>query len=158
MNDIRTRCFSAFFPLLVLLACTSADIAGAQELPGLEREFASLFSRLPSLSQILEGELPGISEPNAPLIFPPIFRAEVRVRPIFINFTGEVTDDDTGESLNLLDDLGHIENAPVLETMARLKLTRFSLRIHNDSYMRTFRGGARGVSIGLNGALGSTLT
>lgn len=129
------------FLLVVLVACAGVEVAGAQELPGLEREFASLFSRIPSLSGILEGEMPGITRPDAPMILPPIFRAEFRVRPLFINFSGDVSNGATGQSLSLLDDLGHIENAVVIESMARLKVSRFSLRAHVDSYMRTFRGG-----------------
>ncbi len=75
------------------------------------------------------------------MILPPIFRGEARVRAYFTGFSGNLKNENTGLSVSLVDDLGHVDSATILETMLKLKISRLSARVHCDSYLRTFRGG-----------------
>lgn len=137
----RRRIYRISLPFLaVFLLSTATASAFGQGLPGLERELNAVLSRMPSIGGIFESEMPGITRPDAPLVFTPIFGGELRVRPIFIDFSGTLKNTETNEELSLLDDLGFVEQGILVETMARIKISRLSLRVHNDGYLRTFRG------------------
>ncbi|MEW6350649.1 MAG: hypothetical protein AB1646_16430 [Thermodesulfobacteriota bacterium] len=94
----------------------------------------------PASTGPLDKEMPGISNKYSPLVFPPIFRAETRVRSVFTKLSGTVRNTSTDFSRSLVGDLGYEDQGIVVEFMARAQASRLSLRAHYDMYLRTYRG------------------
>ena len=74
----------------------------------------------------------GLTDVFSPLIFPPYFRGETKVTPIW-TFLGNSTLTTAGQgTLSLREDLGLTRTAIFLDTMVRLQAGAFSLRIHYE--------------------------
>jgi hypothetical protein len=93
------------------------------------------------LGRALEQDMPGIANPASPYVWPPSFGAEIRVRPILIySAQGTVSDPSGSFSLDLFQDLGFVERIFLVEGMARLQLSRFSLRGTYTAFVRNYSG------------------
>ncbi len=117
--------------------------------PSRGQAFAPTFGSYPvcdqsgrSAGSILENEMPGITNTWSPLIFPPIFRADTKVRLVFTEFYGKVENKDTGVSSDLVHDLRYVSQGINWELMSRVQVSRIGLRGHYDAYMRTYRSRA----------------
>ena len=140
MTDIIFRYLvrgAAAFIVLTLLAVCPAH---AQLLPPPPSVPPSPFAPLQKLFGFLEQDRPGITDPYAPAIAPPVFRAETRFRFLFLLTSGSVTRTDTGEKHEFVSELGYPQDAMMTESMFRAQLSRISLRLHYDSYLRTLSG------------------
>ena len=74
----------------------------------------------------------GLSDVFSPLVFPPCFRAETKVTPMWM-FFGDGTLTTAGQgTLSLREDLGLTRTAIFLDTMVRLQAGAFSCRIHYE--------------------------
>lgn len=74
----------------------------------------------------------GLSDVFSPLVFPPCFRAETKVTPMWM-FLGDGTLTTAGQgTLSLREDLGLTRTAIFLDTMVRLQAGAFSCRIHYE--------------------------
>ena len=102
--------------------------------------FSVRFSPGPPANRALEADLPGITDRGSPFLFPPVFRGEVRVRPLFIGMGGEVENRETGARLDVRSDLGYEDRGTIVEGMVRAQFSRVSLRVHKDMYLRTLEG------------------
>ncbi len=92
------------------------------------------------LTRPLEWDMPGLTDACNPFLYTPVLRGEMRVRPVFIGFSGQFEDTVSGQSFDLVDQLGYVNQGTLVETMVRGQLARFSARLHYDAYLRTFRG------------------
>lgn len=102
----------------------------------------SPFAPLQRLFGFLEQDRPGITDPYAPAIAPPVFRAETRFRFLFLLTSGSLKRTDTDQKHEFVSELGYPQNAMMIESMFRAQLSRISLRVHYDSYLRTLSGNA----------------
>lgn len=131
----------ALFTALLLL-CFSAS-AQAQNCRPLPDPVAALLGRipLPPLSKAIDQDQPGVANPMAPMVSPPYFTGEARIRPIWQTLiSGEYRDPTTGLSLNFTQDLGFAERGVVLESMARFQFSRLSGRIHYEANINAIKG------------------
>lgn len=93
------------------------------------------------LGKILEKELPGITDPASPYVWPPSFGAELSVRPIIVYWAeGTVSDPSGSFSLDFHRDLGFVERIVMVEGTARFQLSRFSLRGNYTGFVRNYWG------------------
>ena len=81
-----------------------------------------------SVGGLFENEMPGIANRWAPLLFPPIFRAETKITPVLTTYSGNVTNTATGVTQDLLSDLGFVHRTGHVEMMAHVQISRASLR------------------------------
>lgn len=102
--------------------------------------FSSIIPGVETLRKTLEEDIPGLVDRRLPFVFLPHLRAEARVRPLFINLSGGLTDNTTGQTFDFLGDLGYEEQAVIIQSMVRLQLSRLSVRGVYDAYLRTLRG------------------
>ncbi len=86
-----------------------------------------------AFGRILENEMPGIVNKWSPLVFPPIFKAETKIRPVISKLSGKFTDTSTGVSLDFRDALGHF-HVNNWEVMIRAQISRVSLRLNRDFF------------------------
>lgn len=135
---------SCTFALVILVLCLAVPLgnrpAEAQAMPGLAGPLSVIGSLLGGMRRGVEGDMPGLANPRSPLVFPPVFRGELRARPLYVKLSGTLTSIATGESLSLDRDITMIRDVAMFETMARCQLGRLSFRIHNDNYISGFRG------------------
>jgi hypothetical protein len=77
----------------------------------------------------LAEDVPGLTDPRSPLIFPPLFRAQMTVSPIWITLSsGKLTRAGIPDSWEL-DKVFHLPHSSLfLDLMARVQAGRFSLR------------------------------
>jgi len=119
---------------------TGSGPARAQGMPGLAGPLSSIGSLFSGLRSAVEGDMPGLTNPAAPVVFTPAFRGEVRGRPLYVSLSGTVTSEATGQSIVLGRDVSMLTDVVVFETMARAQLGRLSFRIQNDCYITGFLG------------------
>jgi hypothetical protein len=125
----------------ILCGLVSACLARpAAALPPLPNPFAGLPSPRQVIAGLMECDMPGMADCNSMFVFPPVLRGELRARPLFIGLSGTVENTITGQQLDLVDDLGYVNQGILTEWMGRAQFGRFSARVHFDMYMRTFRG------------------
>jgi len=74
-------------------------------------------------------DLPGLTDPRSPLIFPPLFRAELTASPIWLTLSsGKIARDGLAHSWEL-EKVFHLPHSALfLDLMARIQTGRFSLR------------------------------
>jgi hypothetical protein len=128
------------WPLLTTFALTASFLISSRDAAFAQIPFPGWFAPGPPVVRALEGELPGVANRVSPFLFPPVFKAEVRVRPILIGIDGEVENRDTGALLDVRSDLGYEDWGAVVEGMVRAQLSRLSLRVHKEIYLKTFEG------------------
>lgn len=146
---IQVKQYIIFTKLIILIAVASALgslLAPQTGLAQFPPQPPSLVSPPPvnpnSMRQRLDGlldeETPGVANPCSPVIFPPIFRGEMRLRPVLAFASGTATPAALDEALDLVGDLGLSREAVVLEWMTRIQVSRFSLRYQYDVYFKEF--------------------
>ncbi len=123
----------------ILIIC-AVSTASAQFQPGPGSPWPDIGAPIGGPNAAVGGDMPGLTDPGAPLVFPPIFRAEARLRPIYWQIWGNVTEAATGRRLDFQQDLDMIDTGLTLEPMVRFQVGRISLRAHSDIYLRNFSG------------------
>jgi len=132
-----TSALSALF----ILVFAATPYASAQSLYGYTDPIADLISRFPFFRSALEQGQPGLTDPFAPLVQPPLVRGEFRFRVLHISVTkGRLHFPDLGVTEHFKGDLGIPNNLFMSEVMVRGQVGRFSLRVHYDGYFSTFSG------------------
>lgn len=125
--------------LLVLLA--AALPARAQFYFGSPDQGPGFLSSLPLIGSALEQDMPGVANPWSPFVWPPRIDGEVRFRAIGLTMTqGKFWDRAVDFYADLNKDLGIVDQVVTVETMARVQLSRLSLRVHYEAYVRGFVG------------------
>ncbi len=131
--------------LLTIILCliSSFNAAHAQGVGASSNGTNVLSSGLNLLAGLVEQDVPGATNPYAPLLFPPYFCAEVRVTPVYMDlikgeilFNGKTINLETPES-----GVGLSSKGAYVELMARLQLSRFSFRSHYYADIRRIPGG-----------------
>lgn len=134
------HCLYLWLPCALLMIFVSHLSANAQVLVP-EGPVTGILQPLSPLGKALEQDLPGIANPASPYVWPPSFGAEVRVRPILIYWSqGTVSDPSGSFSLDFLQDLGFVDRIFLVEGMARLQLSRLSLRGTYTGFVRSYSG------------------
>lgn len=78
-------------------------------------------------------DFPGLTNPNSPFIFPPLFRAEITAAPIWESLSsGKLSSTEAGRSWDLKDSLHFDQSAVFVDFMARLQTGRFSIRAYYE--------------------------
>lgn len=128
-------------PALTLLIFAATSCAYAQT-PWVSTDpVADLISKLPFFRTALEQDQPGLTNPAAPLVQPPLVRAEFRFRVLYTSMTeGQLRVPDLGVTARFKGDLGIPNNLFMSESMVRAQIARFSLRVHYEGYFSTFSG------------------
>lgn len=99
-------------------------------------------------AEAIEQDFPGATDSWLPVVFPPVFQAELRARPLFLVLTkGEFIWEERGIDLDLQDNLGFVDQVVFIETIARMQLARFSARFHFESQLRTLRGDSGNLTL-----------
>ncbi len=145
MSSLRNKHHRLFlWPLVALLAVLASDLAADAQVLVPGGPLTGILQPLSPLGKALEQDLPGVANPASPYVWPPSFGAELRVRPILIYWSqGTVSDPSGSFSLDLFQDLGFVERIVMVEGMARVQLSRFSLRGTYTGFVRNYWG-ARG--------------
>jgi hypothetical protein len=143
MSASNTNISALIAILAVLMLIWAASPAAAQTCVGYD-PFSSIIPGAETLRRTVEGDMPGMVDKRVPFVFPPKFQAETRVRALFTQLSGGVTDEMTDQTFDFVGDLGYEEQGIVIQSMVRLQFSRFSLRGVYDAYLRTFRGGGAG--------------
>jgi hypothetical protein len=83
----------------------------------------------PMPSTVRADDIPGLANPCSPLVFPPLFRAEVSASPIWVHLSsGKLSGSGIPSSWDLEKEF-HFDNRAVsVDFMARLQTGRFSIR------------------------------
>jgi hypothetical protein len=139
MPASNTKITAPIAIVAVLVLAWAASPAAAQTCVGYD-PFSSIIPGVETLRKTVEGDMPGLVDKRVPFVFPPKFQAETRVRALFMNLSGGVTDETTDQTFDFVGDLGYVEQGIVVQSMVRLQFSRFSLRGVYDAYFRTFRG------------------
>jgi hypothetical protein len=114
--------------------------AAAQTFPSFHNPFPSHTPRSGFLQSFLESEMPGIADPKASVVYPPIFRGEITFRPVVITNWGNVERMSSGRRLDFQDDLDMREVPVLVESLIRAQISRISLRLQFETYLSDFQG------------------
>jgi hypothetical protein len=91
------------------------------------------------LTPVSAEDLPGLTNPHSPLVFPPLFRAEVSAAPIWVTLSsGHVSGADIEHSWDLENVFKLAHRNVYVDFMARLQTGRFSFRAYYEP--RDFSG------------------
>jgi len=83
----------------------------------------------PVLAPVLAEDIPGLTNPRSPLVFPPLFRAQLTASPIWLAISsGKVTRAGIPHSWDLEKVFAFPHSGLFLDFMARLQAGRFSVR------------------------------
>lgn len=126
--------------LLVILSAAAWLLIG-HSVASAQDPFSTLIPQIPALREAIESDFPGAATPAYPFLHMPRLGGEVRVTPIFYNIVdAKFLSPQDGLALDLLKDLGFVDQATLVEFTGRLQFNRLSIRASYDSYLRTFRG------------------
>jgi hypothetical protein len=130
---------AAIIPLVLLLFLVP-ECSNAQMWSGINNPLGLVSSCLPALgnktSHQTESSLAWL-----PFTFVPAFGGELRARGMLVSLEqGKFVNNNTGISLNFVNDLGFEKQGFLVETMARTQLKRFGLRAHYDAYSKDLIG------------------
>ncbi|MFC1835699.1 hypothetical protein ACFL2Q_13350 [Thermodesulfobacteriota bacterium] len=127
--------------LLTLLLLTLATHPASGQYPaGCGKPLGGATNNCGFFKGCLERDMPGFTDPGKPMVFPPVFRGEVRFRPTYIIGSGKLEDTVTDQSWDLASDLLFDDPGFLVESIARVQIGRYSFRAHYDTYVDVPRG------------------
>jgi hypothetical protein len=141
MSCPKKTAFSNSYVLAALLALVMAGAPGPAPARSLTEVTAChVVGQVPFSGSPVEEDVPGLTNPANPFVFPPFLRGELRARPICIFSTkNEFNVPSRGISVNLDKDLEFEDTVVIVDCMARAQVARFSLRAHYDAWLTTFK-------------------
>lgn len=98
-----------------------------------------MLSSMPFLGRFFNADFPGVADSRVPLVFPPMFRGEIRGRAMYLSAIKQSFNNTRrGISVDLQEDLGFSNAGALIEVMARAQFGRYSVRAHYDEWIETF--------------------
>jgi hypothetical protein len=127
--------------LIGTLLVTGYTSDASAQVPALPDQYGRVAPPSGPVSRFLEGGMPGLTNPAYPFLNPPVMRAELKVKPLFIFTTGKVENSATGQKADWRGGLGLRDRQLVMETMVRWQISRLSFRFQYDWYIQDFSEG-----------------
>jgi hypothetical protein len=130
-------------PLVVaclLLVTGLTTVAEGQIWNPLGNAPGGFFGRIPLLGSMVEDDMPGAANPTNPFVYPFYFGGEAYVRPVVVCWAdGQFKDPLTSTVVDLHRDANLPARLSYVEFMARVQLSRFSLRGHLFTFLDIYR-------------------